>query len=181
MRLCSIDGCDNVHKARGWCNRHWLRWARFGDPLAGAPRPTLEDRFLAKVALVDGHWIWQGYISDEGYGRIMLTADGRRTAAYTHRVAYELFVGPIPDGLQIDHVCRVRACCFPEHLEPVTPLENIRRGLGGPKSHCGRGHEFTPDNTYVSREGKRACRTCHREIERVAKRIRRAAARAVAA
>jgi hypothetical protein len=81
-------------------------------------------------------------------------------------VAYELAIGPIPEGLTIDHLCRNRGCVNPAHLEAVTNRTNLLRGdgiaaLNARKTHCKRGHEFTPENTYVWREGTRACRACH--------------------
>lgn len=120
----------------------------------------------------DGCWIWTGE-SARGYGRIRLE-DRTRIAA--HRAAYELWVGPVPDGLVIDHLCRNRACVNPAHLEPVTQAENNRRALPfatpqaprPPRTHCYRGHEFTPENTYVApKSGDRQCRICDRARRRV--------------
>lgn len=84
---------------------------------------------------------------------------------FTHRVAYEAYVGPIPDGLVIDHLCRVRACCNPAHLEPVTNRENLLRGetliaAEASATHCVAGHPFTPANTRRTSKGKRHCRAC---------------------
>lgn len=84
-----------------------------------------------------------------------------------HRIMYEDFVGPIPVGLQIDHLCRNMRCVNPAHLEPVTGRQNTLRGVGptaqnARKTHCVHGHEFTEDNTYVERGGGRHCRECHR-------------------
>lgn len=106
-------------------------------------------------------WIWTGYCSKKGYGA--MPVDGR--ARGTHRLAYELLVGPIPDGLQIDHLCRVPACCNPAHLEAVTSRENTVRGVShnGLKTHCKHGHPFDAANTYVTRRGKRWCRACGKE------------------
>jgi integrase len=114
-----------------------------------------------------GCWIWQRTIDKAGYGRIHYQPWGRPMEVMTHRAAYREFVGPIPRGLQLDHLCRVRPCCNPEHLEPVTPLENLERAVGVPsmlnraKTHCPRGHEYDAVNTYIGpSSGKRYCRTC---------------------
>ena len=89
------------------------------------PIPPYEDRFKARMIPADGGCIlWGGHLSKWGYGRV--TYKGRLVQA--HRVAYELFKGPIPEGLQLDHLCRVRNCVNPDHLEPVTPSENTLRG-----------------------------------------------------
>ncbi len=122
-----------------------------------------------------GCWLWTGGKTGGGYGTFMRTR-GKSTVA--HRFAYEEFVGSIPDGLDLDHLCRVRHCVNPSHLEPVTRSENLRRGiLHGPadgggaaahqraKTHCPRGHEYTPENTYIQAGPvgpKRSCQTCRR-------------------
>lgn len=100
----------------------------------------------------NGCWIWQGRINDQGYGDIWLPGIKRYRRA--HRIVYEHRVGPIPEGLTLDHLCRVRHCVNPEHLEPVTDRVNILRGEGptaknATKTHCEHGHEFTPENTYI--------------------------------
>ena len=77
-----------------------------------------------------------------------------------HRFAYTHFVGPIPEGLQIDHLCRNRKCWNPNHLEPVTQAENARRGFWSLKTHCNRGHAYDEENTYVNPSGHRVCRAC---------------------
>lgn len=96
-----------------------------------------------------------------GYGQ---TWDGQKVLL-AHRVAYELAVGPIPEGLHIDHLCRNRACVNPKHLEPVTCLENVRRGAAV-KTHCPHGHEYTPENSYHHPAGGRICRICIRKRNR---------------
>ena len=128
----------------------------------GKPRP-IRERLLSRL-LIDpsGCLLWTGRIDRYGYGNI---ASGRRMVK-VHRVMYELFVGPIPDGLEIDHLCRVRHCAAPAHLEAVTRRENTLRGkslqaLNAVKTHCDHGHAFDRANTYVYR-GSRYCRACNR-------------------
>jgi hypothetical protein len=130
-----------------------------------------EDRFWDKVNKAPGQgpggdcWEWQGSLDAYGYGRF---GHGKRwgtTAA--HRISYFVLVGAIPRGLQIDHLCRVRHCVNPVHLEPVTSQVNTLRGnsvqaANAAKTHCEHGHEFTVNNTYWSRGRWRKCRTCHR-------------------
>lgn len=126
-------------------------------------------RLLAKAKAdpVTECWVWTGSKTPGGYGSIGMGSlvDGTRGLQPAHRVAYEVFVGPIPTGYQIDHLCRNRACIYPNHLQPVTQAENIRRGEGGAfwaaKTHCPHGHAYSPENTYV-RHGSRFCRECQR-------------------
>lgn len=164
---CSIEGCERKVRARSWCSTHYARWRRYGrvDLL---PELTPVERFWAKVDKggEGGCWLWTGATS-VGYGRFNL--DDRLGMA--HRISYELLIGPIPDGLHLDHLCRVTTCVNPAHLEPVTCRENIVRGVGpsaanAVKTHCIHGHEFTPENTHVRSRGARECRTCMRERDR---------------
>lgn len=125
--------------------------------------PDLMERLSEKyVEDAAGCWLWTAAVGGGGYG--YLWAHGR--VARAHRVAYELHVGPIPEGLDLDHLCRNRLCVNPEHLEPVTRSENLRRGLHGggpiPKAECKRGHPFDAENTRITSTGKRRCRACHR-------------------
>ena len=124
-----------------------------------------------------GCWLWQGALTYNGYGKLWWEKCCRRA----HRASYEAFMGPIPDGLQLDHTCRVRACVNPEHLEPVTCAENIRRSplvgrtprravVRTRKATCGRCHEFTPANTIHRSSGQRACRECTNARKRAARR-----------
>lgn len=126
---------------------------------------TLEDRFWSRVqrGAIDECWEWLGAIDTTGYGRIGV---GRRVLG-VHRIAYEIQVGPIPEGLTIDHLCLRRSCVNGRHLEAVTHEENSRRSKRR-LTHCVNGHEFTEENTYWRKEGRRQCRTCHNERRRVA-------------
>src|SRR5690554_7462425 len=90
--------------------------------------------------------VWSGDLMKSGYSQLGVRRDGKTKTLYGHRVMYESFVGPIPEGLHLDHLCRNRACVRPDHLEPVTNKENVHRGLAGPKSRCKRGHAMTSDN-----------------------------------
>lgn len=137
----------------------------------------LRRRFLEKVLYAtdgSGCWLWQGYIDPSGYGRFQR---GRGLSPMAHRYSYEEFIGPIPDGLQLDHVkargCVHRHCVNPEHLEPVTLKENQMRGdafvaANAAKTHCPQGHPFTDENTATrpDRPGHRECRTCARAAKR---------------
>lgn len=126
-----------------------------------------EVRFWSKVErLESGCWIWIG-LKRFGYGMFYgrQPVSGRRQYVRAHRTAYEWSRGPIPDGLELDHLCRVKACVNPDHLEPVTSRENTLRGIGPSaknalKTHCYRGHEFLPENTYHYTNGDRGCRIC---------------------
>lgn len=119
---------------------------------------------------VDEHgcWIWLGGVCEDGYGK----CGARAGQSLAHRAFYAIIKGPIPAGMEIDHLCKNRLCVNPTHLEAVTHRENIRRGdyrsnhRNGRKTHCLRGHEFTPENiyTYTPRgmKTRRKCRACNR-------------------
>lgn len=127
-------------------------------------RPAHE-RLWKRVLKTDSCWLWTGAKDTCGYG--VIRAHGKRTN--THRLAYELTKGPIPTGQELDHfVCQTPACVNPDHLEPVSHLENMRRGRltdyyeqQRTKEYCVNGHVYTLDNTYIGpKRGERQCRTC---------------------
>ena len=119
-----------------------------------------------------GCWLWQGSLDRDGYGRISVRPESGTGASLrkaAHRVSYEAFVGPIPDGMTIDHTCRTRACVNPAHFELVPLVENIARRVyvranhrNAAKTHCKNGHEFTAENTRIGSRGDRICRACER-------------------
>lgn len=129
-------------------------------------KATWVDRFLARIPDEPDEqncWNWQGGVHASGYAGFKKNKDHKQQ--YAHRVSYELFRGPIPDGLTIDHLCRNRGCVNPEHLEAVPIGVNVRRGhnpcaRNARKTHCLRGHPLSGDNLIVTRPGHRGCRTC---------------------
>jgi hypothetical protein len=177
--VCCIAGCENVgtnSSGLGWCAKHYARYSRHGDPLATS-RVVGDDksRFWFYVDK-DGPipdirpdlgrcWMWTGATNSDGYGILKM----KRRTAYMPRWSYEHHVEPIPEGLEPDHLCRVRACVNPDHLEPVTHKENVLRGfspmaINARKTHCIRGHAFDEVNTGKAGGpgGGRRCRACTR-------------------
>ncbi len=170
--------------SRNWCPMHRNRWYRHGDvhylSKFGIPRgATEEERFWSKVDAEGDCWIWIGAIGNHGYGVFCETGarSGQRKTRTAHRYAYEALVGPIPDGMTLDHLCRTRPCLNPDHLEICSLSENVRRAQAGraklrpkpqkvrkerqPRTHCRQGHPFSGDNLYVvPGRGQRTCRTC---------------------
>lgn len=182
MDSCSVPGCERPRAAKGYCTAHWSRWRAHGDPGPAEIRVRRhgwsdEDRFWDNVDKdgPDGCWLWTGQILYHGYGHFWRRGT---TKVVAHRFSYEALVGPVAAGLELDHLCRVRHCVNPEHLEPVTHSENNRRtaGLRAIKTHCKRGHEFTPENTRMNGRA-RVCRECARILDRESKaRLKRKAA-----
>lgn len=170
---CSVPECSSKPTDRAMCKKHYTRWYRHGDPNLTLLATTMGERLERYVArdAVSGCWNWTGSRNNMGYGTL---AVGGHKKGKAHRASYEHFVGPIPAGLTLDHLCRNRLCVNPEHLEPVTHEENVRRGARGVlKTHCKHGHEFTPDNIYWTGPGRshRRCRACTRAQQQEARRI----------
>ena len=138
-------------------------------------RMTKDISYKERVFLLSSHegdcWIWQAYINPRGYG--MMGYKGQ--ARLSHRVAYLEYIGPIPDGKELDHLCRNTACVNPYHMEPVTHAENVKRGIhcgkaNRQKTRCKYGHEYDQENTYNRPDGKgRDCKKCmdSREAKRL--------------
>lgn len=125
---------------------------------------TLLQRFWEKVDTAGECWLWTASVNRKGYGQIRIN----RILTYVHRFSYELHIGPIPEGLVIDHECRVHRCVNPRHLRAVTSKENTNAfgSLSGIKQRlrtcCPKDHEYTPENTYIAPRGDRQCRICMR-------------------
>lgn len=182
-RTCSEDGCGRPHWARGFChwhyNFHYERGTLPTTPIAIDPA----ERFWRHVRRggPDECWEWTGSRRPDGYGLFRATSRSQDPKVVPYRFAYELMVGPIPDGLQLDHLCHTRdkaclggktcphrRCVNPAHLEPVTRLVNIRRGrrANSLKTHCPQGHPYDEANTRYGKNGWRECRACDREFQR---------------
>jgi len=126
---------------------------------------TDAERFCIRYAQDDnGCWVWMGALDKDGYGKFKIGSrtDNSRRMVRPHRWSYEFAIGLIPDGMQIDHLCRNRACVNPAHLEAVTPLENHRRGLRALFPVCPKGHAIEGRNE-VKRKGGHRCRICFNE------------------
>lgn len=136
-------------------------------------------RWLGRVVETDeGCWLWPGAKFRSGYANVGTVERGQRRNRSLHRVFYERFVGPIPEGLDLDHLCRTTSCVNPGHVEPVTRSVNLRRGNAGglrnrgraaanaAKTHCHHGHPFDEENTHWTKAGGRSCRACDRDRHR---------------
>lgn len=158
---CAVSGCGrSSDHGSTFCHSHYEYQRRTGlvptEPFLDTP----EKRFFAKVDKTEDHWMWKGALASEGrYGAFYW--QGRSQPA--HVAAYEMFVAPVPAGLDIDHLCRVTLCVRPEHLEPVPHRENIMRGEGicakqAAQTHCFRGHIYSPESTSYRQGRRTACR-----------------------
>lgn len=155
---------DRTRSARGQLKGEPIRFIKGHNTLGTGS--TLEERLWPKIdmgaAQGQGCWWWTAYKDRKGYGKISVDSALRSA----HRVVYELLIAPIPASMQLDHLCENKSCVSPDHLRVATAQENIaRRATNGHahKSHCKRGHQFSPENTYVTPKGSRQCRACWKE------------------
>jgi hypothetical protein len=178
VMTCSVEGCDRPFRAKGLCSTHWRRQKEgqpLDTPILDKRRGTPDERFDRKWVLDPdtGCHLWQDHLVS-GYGQFRIR---RGTQIMAHIYAYERAMGPVPDGMVLDHICHPddgscaggrcthRSCCNPEHVRPVSRGENTLRSATGPtavnarRTKCIRGHELPP---YVPGGGRR-CQTCIRE------------------
>jgi hypothetical protein len=198
MATCSVPSCTILAVTCGLCQGHYKRLKNKGDVFADLPLRrrdrslTFEERFWARVDQSGGPdacWPWLGYIRNTGYGQVSgwhYYPDRSYTVIQTHRAAYILTYGSVPDSLMLDHTCHTkacdlasdcphRACCNPRHLEPVTPTINTHRSRASlhvrraqaaraqqlrALTHCKRGHPLTEGNIRYTQKGTRDCLTC---------------------
>lgn len=184
---CTVPICDRPQESKGLCHGHaeYLRRTGTMPTKALQTRGNPQARFDAKVDRGDGSgcWLWKGATDGEGrYGAMLY--EGRVQRA--HRIALALAGSPVPEGMDVDHLCRVTLCVRPDHLEVVTHRTNVLRGesrqaANAAKTHCPAGHPYDEANTYVMPGGGRACRACNRATGAERQRRYRARKRAQAA
>lgn len=171
--MCSFPGCENKRRHHSsLCNGHrnqketgkeltqlYLKCRKAGTP----PRIKYEEKECPNKTLEGPCHIFSGAIDGMGYGSVGLKGDKTITV---HRYVWITENGPVPNGLELDHMCRVKSCCNLKHLRAVTHRINSIENCDGPsainarKTHCKYGHQFTPENTYLTKEKTRKCKTC---------------------
>ena len=142
--------------------------ATYRERPAAMDVPSKAAAFWRRVSVAADCWEWQGALTHHGYGRFSPRSNGRSVRIYAHRFSLLLAGVEVSEGMVVDHLCRNHRCVNPDHLEVVTPRENILRGesdsaRNARKSFCDDGHEFTPENTYLRPDRRgRVCRECQR-------------------
>lgn len=162
---CSISECSRPYLCKGYCNLHYKR-AKKGQDMNKSAKVVGNDieRFWSYVDKTDTCWLWNGRLNDErGYARLRI---GRKFK-YAHVYSYELAKEKPRKGTELDHLCRVRHCVNPAHLEPVTHKVNMERSSHATRTHCRSGHPYSGDNLYINPAGSRACRACHKVRSRL--------------
>lgn len=169
---CSVTGCVRARQVSDMCDLHYRR-SRSGRDVHAPCRVVGDDaaRFWSKVTKTDTCWLWTGSRNKAGYGDFKVRVNGSLKVRRAHRWLYELEHGQVPDGLELDHLCRVPRCVRPEHLEPVTHRENMLRGQNptaenARRTHCTHGHSLTAGNIYRTKGGARDCRLCRLAAQR---------------
>lgn len=169
MNPCIEPDCDRPRRAQGRCGKHYQAARAHGVLATIQPQGrTALERFYAYLDTHDPAqcWRWQGATDKDGYG--VFSPSGKGTVR-VHRWAYEQLVGPIPDGLVLDHLCEQRDCANPQHTRPTTNRNNVLRSATSPsavnarKAECHQGHALAGDNLTVNANGARLCRICERE------------------
>lgn len=193
---CSVEGCEEPLEAKSYCNKHYLRYRKFGSPdITNTPTRDMdvEERFWLKVdkdgpvqSTLGNCWVWKEGIA-AGYGKFWVDGD----SIGAHVFSYTLVNGKVPEGMELDHLCHTdnrleclsgkecnhRRCVRPSHLEAVSHRVNTMRGnnptvFNAVKTHCPQGHSYSGENLYINPKGQRICRECVRQKVRE-KRVRR--------
>lgn len=173
-RECSIEGCGKPHRGLGYCRNHLYSFKVHGDPEATVQRLHWPETLTERLLPQPNGCVWHDSVpDDQGYARV--ARDGGQQGA--HRAAYELFVGPIPPGMTIDHECHNRSgcpltdstcphrrCVNPEHLVARSQGDNVNASSNSnaAKTHCPHGHPYDETNTQYTPKGDRRCRECNR-------------------
>lgn len=170
--FCKFGGCDRLcYGHKDLCKAHYQQIWRGNklQLLRTSPSTPLSERIVEWKKLAGtnekGCWIWHQFIDEvskgcNGYGQVSF---GNRRNHKVHKLVWEHFNGPVPEGKELDHLCRVRACWNPRHLEAVTHKVNMERGDRATRTHCPVGHPYDSTNTYTDSRNQRRCRTCNRE------------------
>lgn len=144
IKTCSIDGCEKKVHSRGWCKKHYTRWARHGDPSLTLYATTPEESFDKNTEWSGSCLIWAALKNNQGYGVI----SGSSNSGYAHRYAWERAKGVIPDGKGVDHICHNRACVNVKHLRLSTQAQNMANRSGASPNNLSSGAR----NVYRSRK-----------------------------